>query len=228
MYSIFCRSGIKVVSLFPLQRVKYFVPSQLPMLSSGSNTSSPRLPKSTFISTIEKFVETKGVIRCRNSKDRQQNGLTKRDKQTKQWPTKHYTKIKDWSTRATAKPWGKHSRPQNSQKWKHRQRCDFCSFNQNKTYKGMKSFKKPKGLSETVIRRTYNTMTKIKRTNDNLQKNTQKTEDWTTRITWGELRCPGRVSSSCSGSGTFCVTLAKNHVSFFSIKPTILKGRATK
>ena len=56
---------------------------------------------------------------------------------------------------------------------------------------------------------------KDKRTNNDLQNNTQKTTDRATRTplkTGGELRWSGRVSSSCSTSGTWCVTLVRNPV----------------
>jgi hypothetical protein len=43
-----------------------------------------------------------------------------------------------------------------------------------------------------------NTMAKRKRTNNNLQNITQKMKDQATLKTRGELRCSGRVSSSCS------------------------------
>ena len=46
-------------------------------------------------------------------------------------------------------------------------------------------------------------------------KHTPKTKDRVTRTplkTGGELRCPGRVSNSCSTSGTRRVNLAKNLV----------------
>jgi hypothetical protein len=58
--------------------------------------------------------------------------------------------------------------------------------------------------SEAVnLRRTDNTMAKrkVKRTNNDLQITTQKMTDRATRTslkTGGELRCSGRVSSSCS------------------------------
>jgi hypothetical protein len=48
-------------------------------------------------------------------------------------------------------------------------------------------------------------MGKRKRTNNDLQNTTQKTKDQATRTLLtirGELRCSGRVSSSCSNSGT--------------------------
>ena len=56
----------------------------------------------------------------------------------------------------------------------------------------------PKGQSETVNRRTDNTMTKRKkdkRTNNDIQNTTQKTNDRSTRIpinTGGELKCSGK------------------------------------
>ena len=56
---------------------------------------------------------------------------------------------------------------------------------------------------------------KNKRTNNDLQNTTQKTKDRTTRTPLkpgGELRCSGRVSSSCSISGTRRVTLVTNPV----------------
>jgi hypothetical protein len=48
-------------------------------------------------------------------------------------------------------------------------------------------------------------MVKRKRTNNDLQNITQKTKNrvaWTTLKSGGELRCSGRVGSSCSTSGT--------------------------
>ena len=59
-----------------------------------------------------------------------------------------------------------------------------------------------------------NTMTKRKRTNNDLQKTTQKTKDWATWMplkTWDEHRWHRRVSSSCSTSGTRRVALVINH-----------------
>jgi hypothetical protein len=56
---------------------------------------------------------------------------------------------------------------------------------------------------------------KDKRTNNDLQNITHKTKDRVTRTplkTGGELRCSGRVSSSCSTSGTRCVNLVTNEV----------------
>ena len=53
---------------------------------------------------------------------------------------------------------------------------------------------------------------KGKRTNNDLQTNTQKTTDQVTRTTLktgSKLRCSGRVSSSCSTPGILCVTLVK-------------------
>ena len=52
-----------------------------------------------------------------------------------------------------------------------------------------------------------------KMTNNNLQNTTQKTKNETTRTplkTGVYLRWPGRVTSSCSTSGTRCVTLVTN------------------
>ena len=46
---------------------------------------------------------------------------------------------------------------------------------------------------------------KFNRTNNDLQNITQKTDDWVTKTplkTGGELRCSGRVGSSCCTSGT--------------------------
>jgi hypothetical protein len=51
-----------------------------------------------------------------------------------------------------------------------------------------------------------------KRTNNDLQKITQKTIDWATATPQkpkDELRCSGRVNSSCSTSGIRCATLVK-------------------
>ena len=44
-------------------------------------------------------------------------------------------------------------------------------------HKPKKSLKIPKWISEAVIRRTDNTMAKIKRTKDDVQNTTQKTKD---------------------------------------------------
>ena len=86
-----------------------------------------------------------------------------------------------------------------------------------KNYKN--SLKIPKGQSESINqRRTDNTMdqkTKDKKTNNDLQNTTHKTKDGaTTNPTKrrGELRCSGRVSTSCSTSGTCRVNLITNLV----------------
>ena len=53
------------------------------------------------------------------------------------------------------------------------------------------------------------------RTNNNLQNTTQKTKDRATQTpleTEGELRCSGRVSSSCSTSGSHRVTIVSNSI----------------
>jgi hypothetical protein len=76
-----------------------------------------------------------------------------------------------------------------------------------------KSLKIPKGQSESVYRRrTDNTMAKRKSTKGKTRstKHTYKTKDRVTRTplkTGGGLRCSGRVSSSCSTSGTCRVNL---------------------
>jgi hypothetical protein len=65
-------------------------------------------------------------------------------------------------------------------------------------------------------------MAKRKRTNNDLQNITHKSKTRATRTplkTGGELWCPGRISSSCSTSGTRCVTLVTNPV----IKSWIMK-----
>jgi hypothetical protein len=67
--------------------------------------------------------------------------------------------------------------------------------------------------SEAInLRRTDNTMAKRKekRTNNDLQNNTQKIKDRATRTslkTGGELRCSGKVSSSCSTCDNSRVTV---------------------
>ena len=73
-----------------------------------------------------------------------------------------------------------------------------------------KSLKIPKWQSEAVIQSTDNTMAKRKRdknTNNDVEQNiTQKTKDQATQTTlkaWGELRCSGRISSSCSTCEVF-------------------------
>ena len=81
-----------------------------------------------------------------------------------------------------------------------------------------KSLKIPKGQSETVYRRRIdNTMAKKKVQKDKQRstKHTYKTKDrvtWTPLKTGGELRFSGRVSSSCSTSGTRRVNLVTNSV----------------
>jgi hypothetical protein len=71
-----------------------------------------------------------------------------------------------------------------------------------------KGLKRPNGYSETVYRRrTDNTMAKEKVQKDKQRstKHTHKTKDRVTRTplkTGGEVRWSGRVSSSCSTSGT--------------------------
>jgi hypothetical protein len=64
-------------------------------------------------------------------------------------------------------------------------------------------------------RRTDNTMGKRKRTNNDLQNYTNRTTNRVTRTppkTWGELRCSGRVSSSCPTGITRRVNLIINLV----------------
>jgi hypothetical protein len=64
-----------------------------------------------------------------------------------------------------------------------------------------------------------------KRTNNDLQNTTQKTKDQVTRTplkTGDELRYSGRVSSSCSTSGTHRVTLETNTV--ISLESFLLRG----
>jgi hypothetical protein len=79
-------------------------------------------------------------------------------------------------------------------------------------------FEDTKGQPESVYRRrTDNTMTKRKCTKGQKRstKHTYKTKDRVTRTplkTGSELRCYGRVSSSCSTSGTRHVNLVTNPV----------------
>jgi hypothetical protein len=61
-----------------------------------------------------------------------------------------------------------------------------------------------------------------KRTNNDLQNITQKTKDQVTRIplkTWGELKCSGRVSSSCSTSCTCHVNIVTYPVITYMTDP---------
>jgi hypothetical protein len=78
-----------------------------------------------------------------------------------------------------------------------------------------KSLKIPKGQSESVYqRRTDDTMAKRNSTKGST-KHTYKTKDRVTRTTLnsgGELRCSGRVGSSCSTSGTRRSNLVTNPV----------------
>jgi hypothetical protein len=66
--------------------------------------------------------------------------------------------------------------------------------------------------SESVNPRTDNTMAKRKRTKGqkNLQNTTQKTKDQATQTLLKCRGCSGRVSSSCSTSGTNHVTQVTN------------------
>ena len=80
-----------------------------------------------------------------------------------------------------------------------------------------KSLKIPKGQSESIYRRTENTMAKRKVQKDKQRslKHTYKTKDRVTRSslkTGGELRCSGRVGSSCSTIGTRRGNLVTNPV----------------
>ena len=81
-----------------------------------------------------------------------------------------------------------------------------------------KSLKIPMRLSESVYRRrTENTMAKITSTKGQttIYNHTHKTKDRVTRTqlkTGDELRCSGRISSSCSTSGTRRVNLVTNPV----------------
>ena len=76
----------------------------------------------------------------------------------------------------------------------------------------------PKGQSESVYRRkTDNTLAKRKSTKGQttIYKHTPKTKDRVTRTslkTGGELRCSGKVDSSCSTSDTQRVNLVTNPV----------------
>ena len=72
----------------------------------------------------------------------------------------------------------------------------------------------PKWISEPVTRKTDNIMHKRKPEN-NLQSTIQETQDRETRTplkTGDDIRCTGRVSSSCSTSTTRHVTLGTHPV----------------
>ena len=76
-----------------------------------------------------------------------------------------------------------------------------------------KCLKLPKRQPESVYRRTDNTMAKRKSTKE--QTTIYKTENRITRTqlkTGGELRCSGRVRSSCSTSDTRRVNLVTKPV----------------
>jgi hypothetical protein len=81
----------------------------------------------------------------------------------------------------------------------------------SKLYK--KSLKIPQGSSESVNRRrTDNIMAKRKRTNNDLQNITHKMKDRVTGTplkNGAQLRCSGRVGSSCFTSDTRGVNLVK-------------------
>jgi hypothetical protein len=113
----------------------------------------------------------------------------------------------------------------------HRNRLQYLAFVIHDKYK--KSLKIPTGLSESVYRRRSDNRYQRGNQNpyieegltaqgpkENVQKDkqrstkhTHKTKDWVTGIplkTGGELRCSGRVSSSCSTDGTRRVILVTN------------------
>ena len=80
----------------------------------------------------------------------------------------------------------------------------------------MKSLKTPKRQSESVYRRrTYNTMAKRKKQKDTQRstKHTYKTKD---RVTRTPLKT-GRISCSCSTSGTRRVLNVSNRVNNFTL-----------
>ena len=81
-----------------------------------------------------------------------------------------------------------------------------------------KSLKIPKGQSETYIEEEQTTQwpkENVQKDKQRSTKHTYNTKDRVTRTplkTGGELRCSGRVSSTCSTSGTRCVNLVTNPV----------------
>jgi hypothetical protein len=82
-----------------------------------------------------------------------------------------------------------------------------------------KSLKIPKGGNQNLyIEEEQTTQWPEEKVPKDKQRSTQhtyKTKDWVTRTplqTGGELICSGRVSSSCSTSGTCCVNLVTNPV----------------
>jgi hypothetical protein len=81
-----------------------------------------------------------------------------------------------------------------------------------------KEFKDIKGvirIRKSKKDRRNDQMKKDKRTNNDLQNTTHKTKDRVTRTplkTGGELRCSGRVGSSCFTSGISRVNLVTNTV----------------
>ena len=83
---------------------------------------------------------------------------------------------------------------------------------------GQEDFEDTKGVirnRKSKEEQTTQKTTNRKKTNNDLQNITHKTKDRVTRTklkTVNELRCSGRVSSSCSTSGTHRVTLVTNPV----------------
>ena len=86
-----------------------------------------------------------------------------------------------------------------------------CSFYNKKRICFKKSLKIPKGKSKSVYRRrTDKRVAKRKSSNNDPQNMTHRTTDQVTRTPLkigSELRCPGRVSSSCSTSDTHRLNL---------------------
>ena len=88
----------------------------------------------------------------------------------------------------------------------------------SKSQISQKSLKIPKGQSETYIEEEQTTQwpkENVQQDKQRSTKHTYKTKDRVTRTpltTGGELRCSGRVSSSCSTSGTRRVNLITNPV----------------
>ena len=95
---------------------------------------------------------------------------------------------------------------------------DFILTNRNSRF-SKKSLKIPKGGNQNTHIEEEQTIQwpkeKVQQDKQRFTKHTHKTKDRVTRTplkTGGELRCSGRVGSSCSTSGTRRVNLATNPV----------------
>ena len=110
----------------------------------------------------EKFEDAKRAIRSRNLKARQHNNQKKKDKKSLKMP-KGLSETVIWRPDNTITKKNVQERFEDA-KWAIRSRNLKARQHNNQKKKDKKSLKMPKGLSEAVIWRPDNTITKRKRT----------------------------------------------------------------